>query len=242
MIRESASPAISRVITLITFVVLAEARHPEELGQYTSGTILAGIGMILAARPARSIARTASTRPPRRPRSPPSSPASSWRWSGSRWPPIGSSLPQRHRHSRRGRQCRDLVPAVGTHQPSRAPAAPVPAAADRRTGLHRRLRGRLDHRHGQGHGGLGPRPGRPVRDVDRGHGALLGPRRLATPARPGLVRDVEGARRLWTARARRHHRPPARRANSDSCRRRHAGDDAVGQLQYANRTASPRTR
>jgi PST family polysaccharide transporter len=39
---------ISRVITLITFVVLARLVTPEELGQYTSGTILAGIGMILA--------------------------------------------------------------------------------------------------------------------------------------------------------------------------------------------------
>ena len=39
---------LSRVITLISFVVLARLITPEELGQYTAGSILVGIGLLLA--------------------------------------------------------------------------------------------------------------------------------------------------------------------------------------------------
>jgi PST family polysaccharide transporter len=39
---------LGRLITLITFVVLARLITPDELGQYTSGSILTGIGMLLA--------------------------------------------------------------------------------------------------------------------------------------------------------------------------------------------------
>ncbi|MCB0875113.1 MAG: oligosaccharide flippase family protein [Solirubrobacterales bacterium] len=39
---------LGRVITLITFVVLARLVTPEELGQYTSGSVLVGFGLLLA--------------------------------------------------------------------------------------------------------------------------------------------------------------------------------------------------
>ncbi len=39
---------LGRVITLVTFVVLARLITPEELGQYTSGSILVGFGLLLA--------------------------------------------------------------------------------------------------------------------------------------------------------------------------------------------------
>jgi PST family polysaccharide transporter len=39
---------LGRAITLVTFIVLARLVTPEELGQYTSGTILVGFGLLLA--------------------------------------------------------------------------------------------------------------------------------------------------------------------------------------------------
>ena len=39
---------LGRLVTLITFVVLARLVTPEELGQYTSGSILVGFGLLLA--------------------------------------------------------------------------------------------------------------------------------------------------------------------------------------------------
>ena len=39
---------LGRVITLVTFVVLARLITPEELGQYTSGSILVDFGLLLA--------------------------------------------------------------------------------------------------------------------------------------------------------------------------------------------------
>ena len=39
---------LGRAITLVTFVVLARLITPEELGQYTSGSILVGFGLLLA--------------------------------------------------------------------------------------------------------------------------------------------------------------------------------------------------
>lgn len=39
---------LGRVITLVTFIVLARLITPEELGQYTSGSILVGFGLLLA--------------------------------------------------------------------------------------------------------------------------------------------------------------------------------------------------
>ena len=39
---------LGRAITLVTFIVLARLVTPEELGQYTSGSILVGFGILLA--------------------------------------------------------------------------------------------------------------------------------------------------------------------------------------------------